>query len=339
VSILHRDNVKLSRDDCKKDIVGRHQVAAWGFKSSSATHGQPRGISERRPKKDTVFQARLVVFLPVLAFCVEDRAMKKAVLAISISTLVLMAAAPGIRPRADANSYPEHREEADFSIGAFLLPHEQAKKMFKLDLNHAGYVVVEIGVFPAPGKDVDLNPADFMLCVGEKFAALRPVSADTIAEHVVGRPEPPRLRGPFDVNTSTGIYVGRGSYPETDPVTGRRTGRRTNRTVAGTEVGVGIGGPAPQPCRGYDCGPARWPCGGLDCEPTTPLPPLSQPSPVQTANAISQDLWENSLPDGKTVHPVAGYLYFAKPERKAKDAAWELRYENADVRTRLPLSK
>jgi len=248
--------------------------------------------------------------------------MKKAVLAGVISTVVLLAAAPGIRPRADANSYPEHSELTDFSIGAFLLPPEQVKKMFKPDLNHAGYVVIEIGVFPAPGKDVDLYPTDFTLSVSENTVSLRPVSADTIAEHLAGAlPDPPRIRGPFDVSTSTGVYVGRESYP--DP----KTGRTTDRTVSGTEVGVGIGGPAPWPCRGYDC------------EPTAPFPPLPQRSPIQTANTISQDLWEKSLPDGKAVHPIAGYLYFPKPARKAKGAAWELRYENADGKTRLALSK
>lgn len=241
--------------------------------------------------------------------------MKRAALVTLSSTLVLLAAAPGIRPRADANSYPEHSDQADFSIGAFLLPSEQVKKMFKLDLNHAGYIVIEIGVFPAPGKDVDLYPVDFTLSVGEN-AALRPISADAIAEHAAGGlREPPRIHGPFDVS-------GREPYP--DPKTGRTTAGTANRT----EVGVGIGGPPPRPCSGYDCGP-----------PTAPVPPISQPSPVETANTVSQDLWEKSLPDGKTVHPVAGYLYFPKPPRKAKKTAWELRYENADGRIRLPLSK
>ena len=54
---------------------------------------------------------------------------------------------------------------------------------------------------------------------------------------------------------------------------------------------------------------------------------------------ISQDLWEKSLPDGKTVHAVAGYLYFPKPTKKAKDAAWELRYENTDAKVKLALAK
>jgi hypothetical protein len=246
---------------------------------------------------------------------------KKAVWSLLISAVVLMAAAPGIRPRADANSYPVHQEQADFSIGAVLIAPEQVKKMFKADLNHSGYIVIEIGVFPATGKDVDLYPTDFTLFLGDKSAALRPISADTIAEVLAGRQEPPRVRGPLDVNTSAGVSVGHVSYP--DPVTGRRTGG----TVTETEAGVGVGGPAPQSCRGYNC------------DSTAPAPPASQPSPVQTANTISQDLWEKSLPDGKAVRPVAGYLYFPKPPRKAKDAAWELRYENADGKTRLPLSR
>src|SRR5204863_230680 len=78
-----------------------------------------------------------------------------------------------------------------------------------------------------------------------------------------------------------------------------------------------------------------WGCS----DPTAPVPPTSQPSSTQTANTVSQDLWEKSLPDGKTARAVAGYLYFPKPTGKAKNAAWELRYENADVKTQLPLPK
>jgi hypothetical protein len=232
-----------------------------------------------------------------------------------------MAAAPGIRPRADAESYPSHTQQADFSIGAALIPPDQAKKMFKVDMNHAGYVVVEVGVFPAPGKDVDLFPTDFTLFLGDKFAALRPVSADTVAEIVAGTTSPPRPRSPNDIYTSGGISIGHGTY--NDPV----TGRRTSGTITTTEAGVGVGAPPPRACQGYDC------------DSTTPVPPVSQPSPTQTANTVSQDLWEKSLPDGKTARAVAGYLYFPKPARKAKDSAWELRYENKDGKTRLPLAR
>ena len=247
--------------------------------------------------------------------------MNKAFVTFLLCVTLLTAASPGIRPRADAQSYPAHQEQADYSIGAVLVPSEQVKKMFKLDLNHAGYVVVEVGVFPAAGKDVDLYPSDFTLSVGDKSAALRPVSADTVAELVAGRPDRPRTTSPGDVNTSIGASVGHVSYP--DPV----TGRQRSGTITETDAGVGVGGPAPRPCRGYDC------------DSTGPVPPSSQPSPVQTANAISQDLWEKSLPDGKTVHPVAGYLYFPKPAKKSKDAAWELRYENAGGKTQLLLPR
>ena len=64
-----------------------------------------------------------------------------------------------------------------------------------------------------------------------------------------------------------------------------------------------------------------------------------QKSVDSDCNTISQDLWEKSPPDGKMVHTVAGYLYFPKPPRKAKDATWELRYESADGKTRLTLPR
>jgi hypothetical protein len=258
---------------------------------------------------------------PIDVEYVGEVGMKRAVLSLLLSTVVLSAAAPGIRPRADVNSYPVHQEQPGFAIGAVLIPQEQVKKMFKLDLNHAGYIVIEVGVFPAGQNDVDLYPTDFTLSVGEKSATLRPISADTIAEVVAGKQEPSHPVGPRDVDTSVGVSVGHVSYP--DPV----TGQRRSGTVTDTEAGVGIGGPAPRSCRGYDCDSTG-----------APIPPASQPSPVQT-NTISQDLWEKSLPDGKTARPVAGYLYFPKPSRKAKDAVWELRYENSDNKTRLPLPR
>lgn len=247
--------------------------------------------------------------------------MKKAVLALLLSSIVLCAASPGIRPRADAKSYPVYQDRAEYALGVSLVPAEQVKKMFKPDLNSEGYVVIEVGVFPAAGKELDLYPTDFTLFVGEKSAALRPVSADTVAEVVAGRKGRSSPRDSHDVETSVGVSVGRYSYP--DPV----TGRRRSETVTGTEAGVGIGGPPPQTCRGYDC------------DSRDPFPPVSQPSGVQTANTISQDLWEKSVPDGKTTRAVAGYLYFPKPPRKAKDATWELRYENADGKLRLPLPR
>src|ERR1700749_1564275 len=121
--------------------------------------------------------------------------MKKAVLAALLSTAAAMAASPGIRPRGDAQSYPVHQDQPNFSIGAVLVAPEQAKKMFKVDLNHAGYVVVEVGIFPGPGKSGDVNPTDcFLFIASDKLSALRPASADTFAEIVAGLPDAQRPR-------------------------------------------------------------------------------------------------------------------------------------------------
>ncbi|HLJ45579.1 MAG TPA: hypothetical protein VKU01_06210 [Bryobacteraceae bacterium] len=245
--------------------------------------------------------------------------MKKAFPIAALSVLLLTAGSPGIRPRSDASSYPAHQEQANLSIGAALIPHEQAKKMFTANLEHAGYMVVEVGVYPAPGKDVDLFPADFTLSVGEGAASLRPVDADTIAEIMTGsQKQPTKTYDPHGINTSTGISVGRVSYP--DPATGRQTGG----TVVTTSAGVGVGGPAP--CPGYPCDTGSYPSS-------------SGKSQTQAANDIAQDLWSKSLPDGKTSQPVAGYLFFPKPSHKAKDAALELWYNTDNGRVRLPLVK
>jgi hypothetical protein len=248
--------------------------------------------------------------------------MKKVILTIAVCAVILTASAPGIRPRADANSYPVHQQGEDYSIGAALIPPAQVKKMFAADLNRAGYVVVEIGVFPTPGRDLDLYPADFTLWAGETSAALRPVDGDTIAEILTGiRDDQPRMRDPHEINTSVGLGIGRVSYP--DPV----TGRRTSGTVTETSAGVGVGGPAPRSCRGYEC------------NTTVSAPPPPQTTQIQKAHAVGQELWEKSLPDGKTAQAVAGYLYFPKPRGKAKDVACELRYESPSGRTKLQLPR
>jgi hypothetical protein len=53
---------------------------------------------------------------------------------------------------------------------------------------------------------------------------------------------------------------------------------------------------------------------------------------------MEQELWEKSLPDGKTTRAVAGYLYFPKPSSKSKNATWELRWDNASDRLKISLT-
>ena len=94
--------------------------------------------------------------------------------------------------------------------------------------------------------------------------------------------------------------------------------------MTGVSTGVGIGGPAPSGCR------------GINCEDQMPVPaPRGTASPSR--GQMEQELWQKSLPDGKTTKDVAGYLYFPKPAGKTKNVAWELRWSNAGGRVKLAL--
>lgn len=246
--------------------------------------------------------------------------MKKRLLSGFTLAALLMAGSPGLRPRADESSYPTHQVRIDCALGAAVIPRDQVKKMFIADLNKAGYLVLEIGVFPRPGDEVDLYPSDFTLYTGNG-AAVRAVDAASIAENIVHPDAAPSPRSPRDVQVSTGVGIGHVSYP--DPATGRKTGA----TITSAETGIGVGGPAPGYCRGGFCN-----------DPSS-VPAADRPSRMKTAQNIEQELWENSLPDGKVNRPVAGYLYFPKPSGKGKDSALELRYENTAGRTRMTVPR
>jgi hypothetical protein len=214
--------------------------------------------------------------------------------------LLLAAGSPGVRPRAAGADYPAHQSIAAFTVGAAVIPRGEVKKIFAADLNGGGYVVVEVGIFPAQGREVDLSPGDFMLLTDAGRVATRPVDADTVAA-AIGREHRTSPSKQSDVYTTTGVTISR--IPTIDP----STGRQTHNTVIGTEEGVGNGPPSyPVPSAGPNVG------------------------------AIEQELWAKSLPDGKTAVAVAGYLYFPKPSSK-KDGAWELIMDGVDGRVKLSL--
>lgn len=238
-----------------------------------------------------------------------------------IAGLVLASGSPGIRPRAIATDYPSHQGTSLATLGAAVIPPSEAKRILGADLNAAGYVVIEVGVFPEPGKDVDLSPSDFTLVTDPNAIGARPVDDEAIAATIDRKQNPQRTPPrPTDVYTSTGATIGHGTW--TDPNTGRRMGT----TVTGVDTGVGVGGPPPAACPG----------GGYcdDRYPSAPFPPSSSgPNKGQ----IEQELWQQSLPDGTVHNPVAGYLYFPKPSGKAKKASWVLRWDNNGARVKLDL--
>jgi hypothetical protein len=217
--------------------------------------------------------------------------------------LFLLAGSPGIRPRASVADYPAHQAASSFTVGAAVIPPGDVKKIFAADLNAGGYIVIEAGVFPLPGKDVDLSPGDFMLLTDAGRVATRPVDAGDIAA-VIGRGHRASpSSAPSGVYTTTGVAVSHGSA--VDPATGRR--------ISGTvvEVDAGVGGGTP---------PVNY--------------PVSQAGP--NLAALEQELWAKSLPDGRTAVAVAGYLYFPKSSGKT-NGAWELTMDGAAGRVKLTL--
>jgi hypothetical protein len=227
---------------------------------------------------------------------------------------VLMAGSPGVRPRAAATDYPVHQSARNFTVGATLIARKDVKKIFAADLNGGGYIVVEVGVYPQQGSEVDLSPGDFMLRVDDG-RVVRPVDADAIAASIGRQHERPAPRQ-SDVYTTTGVIIARA--PGVDPA----TGRASNRTVVGTEAGVGIGGP-PSNCRFSN-----------NCDDGLPYP-ATYPSAAPNRGAIEQELWEKSLPDGKTAVAIAGYLYFPKPAHQ--NSTLELMMDGRDGRLKLLL--
>src|ERR1700761_6012689 len=118
----------------------------------------------------------------------------------------LLAGSPGIRSRSAATDYPARHAGADLAVGAAVVPHNELRKIFAADLNGAGYIAIEVGVFPAPGHEIDLSPADFTLRTESGKIAARPVDADTIAAAIAGKRESPRVTRQPDIYATAGVW-------------------------------------------------------------------------------------------------------------------------------------
>jgi hypothetical protein len=233
----------------------------------------------------------------------------KFVLLSAITAVLLLAAAPGIRPRADVADYPAHEAGAEVTLGAAVVPANEVKKIFATDLNRGGYVVVEVGVYPDSVKDADVNPADFTLTVDPHAAAMRTVDAAAAAA-AIGRVQEPGNPTMIHGNSAASVALG-GSNPN-DPF-GRRTGGINSRTASGPN-----GLPPVDPPATTDPGPSG---------------PTAGPRPAD----MEQELWTKSLPDGITRTPVAGYLYFPRPSGKTKNQPWELTWDGPAGRVRMTI--
>src|SRR5579871_1586439 len=106
------------------------------------------------------------------------------------SAVLLASGAPGLRPRASASDYPAHGEAKIADLGAAIIADSEVKKAVAGDVGKAGYIVIEVGVFPATGRGIDLSPSDFTLMAESGGAAERPVESDVVAAVIEKREMP-----------------------------------------------------------------------------------------------------------------------------------------------------
>ena len=240
------------------------------------------------------------------------------------SAILLLAAAPllpaqpGIPVRPAPTDYATRNVQDGITVAATVVPPDQVRKLFSKDLNHEGYVVVEVAVYPAAGRPLDVTPDEFTLKVGATGAILQSQTPAAIASGdkraTQAKTGPPQLPDKVHVyNTATIGYESRSNGPY-----GRQGGVYT-----GTSTTVGVGD------NPYPPGP-----GG----------PQTQPAPRGAKpdwTAAKQELEAKELPEGRTAEPVAGYLYFLKASTKEKRPDHELTwYRTAGtIRLSIPAPK
>jgi hypothetical protein len=204
----------------------------------------------------------------------------------------------GSVPRSSADRYHSHAKLDGTSVGANILTPKQVQKAFVTDLNRC-CIVVEFAFYPAQGKDPhDLSLDDFALYISGSDIGTKPQSATVVAASLQKKAG----SGP-PVSVSGGATVGYESGTYTDPNTGQPT--RGHGVYTGTEVNVSDPKPAPG-------------------------------STERDRQIMETELSQKGLPQGKTLAPVSGYLYFSIHNRK-KDAKYQLEYNFNGEKLVLPL--
>jgi hypothetical protein len=160
--------------------------------------------------------------------------------------------------------------------------------VFTADLDHAGFLVFEVAAYPANGAQIDLAPDQFTLRIANDPAIVPTSSPDSIIEAMY-KGKRPTSQTPGKVQVYNTGNIG---YESGTP--GRRGGMYGG---AGTAVSVGD---APGP------------------------PPPSPAPPTIDRDTLQVELAAREFPNAKATDPVAGYLYFAKPQAKPKNGVYEL---------------
>lgn len=142
----------------------------------------------------------------------------------------------GVHPRATADDYAVKAEAKGAAYAASLVPTEQAKQLFAVDIT-GKFLVFEVACFPQDGQWVELDSDDFVIKRGDKGDLTHGSDALAVAGSIQKENAPRRaesLGGDTQIHTETHV----GYESGVDPV----TGRRVNGTYTGAGVGVEHGG-------------------------------------------------------------------------------------------------
>ena len=199
----------------------------------------------------------------------------------------------GTAPRASADKYRAHGEQAGVSVGAELLTRKQASTTFAANVNRC-CLVVHVAVYSKKDEPIELALGDFTLNEVNADVPQRPESATVIAAKIekdnsplTGKTVTPH--GEVGVGYDTGTYI--------DPDTGQ--------PVHGHTVSTG---------------------GAVAVTPDNTKPAVDAD---HDREVIERELYEKALPDAKVSIPVAGYLYFSVPKAK-KGTKYQLTYSGIE---------
>jgi len=215
-----------------------------------------------------------------------------------LAAAALFADSAGIPPRKNVTDYPAHESAAGTTPAAALLPSAEIRSVFAADLDHAGYLVFEVAVYPQNGVQIDLGPDQFTLRANSSGSILASLSPDAIVNKMYhGKGSAPQAPGKVAVTTTT--------------VVGWESGGQNRRggVYAGQGTAVGVGDPPPG---------------------SAPLPAPPGPNPPVDRDQLLAELTAREFPETKATAPVAGYLYFPKADSKPKSGFYELTYTPSD---------
>ncbi len=212
--------------------------------------------------------------------------MKRIFVPMLAASLLLATDHPGVRPRGAAKDYPAYDSADGIAIAAALVPAGKVQHQLSREMLKAGYTVLEIAVYPSPGKSVNVSCDNFSMAVGSSQDLARAETPEVVASAIDSdkRMHEPKIPPPVQVHGEETIGASTGGGR--DPLTGRRY---PGSVYTESGVGVGVGDP-----RGAGPPPDNPGMGGA------------------SPQSVYDKLEQKALPEGKTTKAVAGYVYFPK---------------------------